>query len=210
MCCGILPRVRCTPLQHGAAYGYCYGYTGRAGCAMRLNAGGRVAEEAGQLEAAMVAAGLDPDGALSWPIWDQFTNRGLRAAMAALTERDACMETKLERKPLVGQRQERSAPRGAELLTAADRAHMRSGGRVLLTKNADGSTTKSYARGPASGAPRSARSSTPKERPPSPAELQAIHDRWLSPEGQLVADTRAYTTLVDEALELNERRRRGR
>lgn len=43
-----------------------------------------VAQEADRLEAAMVAAGLDPDSTLSWPIWDVFTHRGLRAAEGQL------------------------------------------------------------------------------------------------------------------------------
>ena len=128
------------------------------------------------------------------------------------------MEFKLEYKPIMGQRQERSATRGPAELTDADRAHMRSGGRVAFTKNADGSTTKTYVRGPASSAQRSASSarssSATKQsrpaRPASQAELQAIHDRWLSPEAQLVADVQRTTAAVDRLLELNEQRRRGR
>lgn len=175
-----------------------------------------IAPEADQLEQALRAAGVDPDDALSFPYWNVFVNRGLRAALAALESRTD-MEYKLEYKPLGGQRQQRSAPNGADELTDADRAHMKSGGRVAFTKNADGSTTKTYVRGPhgttaKSGTvrPRVKQTQPAQPRPPSQAELQAIHDRWLSPEAQLAADTRAYTSLVDEALELNERRRRGR
>lgn len=175
-----------------------------------------IAPEADQLEQALRAAGVDPDDALSFPYWNVFVNRGLRAALAALESRTD-MEYKMQAKPLGGQRQQRSAPNGADELTDADRAHMRSGGRVAFTKNADGSTTKTYVRGPhgttaKSGTvrPRVKQTQPAQPRAPSQAELQAIHDRWLSPEAQLAADTRAYTALVDEALELNERRRRGR
>ena len=175
-----------------------------------------IAPEADQLEQALRAAGVDPDDALSFPYWNVFVNRGLRAALAALESRTD-MEYKMQAKPLGGQRQQRSAPNGADELTDADRAHMRSGGRVAFTKNADGSTTKTYVRGPhgttaKSGTvrPRVKQTQPAQPRAPSQAELQAIHDRWLSPEAQLVNDTRGFTALVDEALELNERRRRGR
>ena len=174
-----------------------------------------IAPEADQLEQALRAAGVDPDDALSFPYWNVFVNRGLRAALAALESRTD-MEYKLEYKPLGGQRQQRSASNGADELTEADRAHMRSGGRVAFTKHADGTVTKTHVRGPASSPPSgTVRPRVKQSRPaarqqPSQAELQAIHDRWLSPEAQLAADTRAYTALVDEALALNERRRRGR
>jgi len=46
--------------------------------------GGYVADQADQIEQALRAAGLDPDGVRSWPYWNQFVDRGLRAALAAI------------------------------------------------------------------------------------------------------------------------------
>ena len=173
-----------------------------------------IAPDADALEQALRAAGLDPDGVLSWPIWNTFVNRGLRPALAAIEERSAptMIENKMQAKPLGGQRQQRSAdnPLG---LSEADRAHMKSGGRVMFTKNADGSTTKTHVRGPrgtTSGTVRPRVKQTLPARQPSKAELRAIHDRWLSPDAQLVNEIRTVTAAVDELLELNEQRRRSR
>jgi hypothetical protein len=53
-----------------------------------------VSAEADQLEQALRAAGLDPDGALSWPVWNQFVHGGQRAALAAIeNERSASLVT---------------------------------------------------------------------------------------------------------------------
>ncbi len=176
-----------------------------------------IAPEANALEQALRAAGLDPDGALSYPIWDRFVYEGLRVALAAIEERNTSMiENKMDTKPLGGQRQQRSADGNPLGLSEADRAHLRSGGRIYCEKQADGSTSKRYVRGPhgtktGASAPSSSRpaSARPK-RQPSKAELQAIHDRWLSPEAQLLADVQRTTTAVDHLLELNEEIRRGR
>lgn len=170
-----------------------------------------IAPEADQLEQAMRAAGLDPDGTLSYPIWNKFVDKGLRVALAAIEERNAGMETKINGKPLMGALQERSATRGPAELSAADREYMRSGGRVEFTKNSDGTTTKAYVRGPRSVASssRPARAQ-PAAGKPGKAELAAIRDRWLSPEAQVVTDLQEFTASVDRALEIVERRRRGR
>lgn len=45
-----------------------------------------MANEAAQLEVAIVAAGLDPNAAGSYPIWTAWQTNGLRAALAALRE----------------------------------------------------------------------------------------------------------------------------
>ena len=44
----------------------------------------RVATEAAQLEEALRAAGLDPEGSDSYQIWNRFVNKGLRVALAEL------------------------------------------------------------------------------------------------------------------------------
>lgn len=46
--------------------------------------GGVAAAEAKQLEAALLAAEIDPEAHESWPIWDIWQCKGLRAALAAL------------------------------------------------------------------------------------------------------------------------------
>lgn len=46
--------------------------------------GGVTAAEAKQLEAALLAAELDPEAHESWPIWDMWQRKGLCAALAAL------------------------------------------------------------------------------------------------------------------------------
>ncbi len=51
----------------------------------------QVAQEADQLEQALRAAGLDPDDCRSWPVWNIFTNRGLRPALAAIEQRSTPM-----------------------------------------------------------------------------------------------------------------------
>ena len=119
------------------------------------------------------------------------------------------VETKMNAKPLGGQRQQRSADT-AHGLSEADRAHLRSGGRIACEKQADGSTTKRYTRGMqhSAGAPSSA--STRPARKPSKAELQAIHDRWLGDDAQLLDQVQRTTLAVDYALDQIEQRRRGR
>ncbi len=47
----------------------------------------QVAQEADRLERALAAAGLDPDDAMSYPVWNIFTNKGLRPALAAIEQR---------------------------------------------------------------------------------------------------------------------------
>lgn len=51
-----------------------------------------VAPEAAQLEQALRAAGLDPDAHLAWPVWDAFTHKGLRVALAMLQKKGTNME----------------------------------------------------------------------------------------------------------------------
>ncbi len=47
----------------------------------------QVAQEADRLERALAAAGLDSESPLSYPYWNIFTNKGLRAALAAIEQR---------------------------------------------------------------------------------------------------------------------------
>lgn len=55
--------------------------------AAERRASAQVAPEADVLERALAAAGLDPDDAMSYPVWNIFTNKGLRPALAAIEQR---------------------------------------------------------------------------------------------------------------------------